>query len=286
MQKSYPTRISDFPSYACHIKGVPEKIYIKGKLPKEIAEKSLGIVGSRRISPYGVRVLKELFYYVKDTGAVIISGFMAGTDTYAHEFALNSGCTTVAVLPCGCDILHPVSNRALYSRILDEGGAVVSEFEDGFGPKKWTYPKRNRIIAALSKVLLVVEASMKSGSMITACFARRYGRKIFSVPGDIYSERSAGTNRLIFEGAEIYLSAERLIDEAGLYAGERNYSKTRTVLTNNKEAEIIGLLKKGAAKYDKLASELAWVSCDLNAVLSQMLIKGMIFEKGGEYHIL
>ena len=286
MNSAYPTKKVDFPAYAAHIKGLPKELHIRGQLPRNIAEKSLGIVGSRRISPYGVRVLREFFYYIKDTESVIISGFTAGTDTYAHEFAMDSGCSTVAVMPCGCDIAHPSSNKDLYAQILNAGGAVVSEFEDGFYPQKWTYPKRNRIIAALSRTLLVVEASLKSGSMITACFARSYGRKIFSVPGDIYTERSMGTNRLILEGAEIYLSACRLSDAAGLGMGEKSYHGGSTVPTNNKEERILEILKEKAQNYDNLSAKIGEDVRGLSVILSHMVMKNLIYEKGGTYYVL
>ncbi|HBL00485.1 MAG: protecting protein DprA protein [candidate division WWE3 bacterium GW2011_GWE2_43_18] len=285
MINAAPSDIVVFPSCGGPVKGLPENLYVRGTLPTGFSEKGLGIVGSRRISPYGIRVLRELFYFLKDTELIVVSGFTAGTDSYAHEFALGAGCITVAVMPCGCDIVHPSTNKELYKRIVRGGGAVVSEFEDGFKPRKWTYPKRNRIIAALSKVLLVVEASLNSGSMITAYFASKYGRKIFSVPGDIYTERSAGTNKLAAEGAEIYLSPGQLMNEMGINKEETRRNGT-TAADDDRESRILSVLKEKSPDFDDLSSETGIPGPVLNKIIVEMMLKNLIFEKGGVYYVL
>jgi len=283
-----PTEVVDFPPWTGSIKGLPENLYVRGTLPPDLCKKGLGIVGSRRISPYGIRVLRELLYFLKGTDLIIISGFTVGTDSHAHELALGAGCSTVAVMPCGCDIVHPSTNKELYKRIVGGGGAVVSEFEDGFKPQKWTYPKRNRIIAALSKVLLVVEASLNSGSMITSSFASKYRRKIFSVPGDIYTERSAGTNKLIAEGAEIYLSPGQIIREMGVVTSETPGSDT--VVPANRipinESDVLSKLKEKSLNFDDLSTGTGIPAPVLNRVLVGMMLKNLISEKEGVYHVL
>ncbi|HAI63043.1 MAG: hypothetical protein UU64_C0007G0024 [candidate division WWE3 bacterium GW2011_GWF2_41_45] len=282
------TAIVDFPKCSGSIKGLPEHLYIRGDLPADINARGLGIVGSRRISPYGIRVLRELFYYLKGSGTIIISGFTSGADSYAHEYALSAGCSTVAVMPCGCDIIHPSSNTELYKKISGGGGAVVSEFADGFRPQKWTYPKRNRLIAALSKILLVVEASLNSGSMITAHFAMKYGRKLFSVPGDIYMERSAGANKLVAGGAEIYLSPERIIAEMGLDRGEKPGIKNKVAIEGglSEETNVLSVLKEKSSNFDKLFSETGIEPSALNAILIEMTLKNLISERNGVYYVL
>ncbi len=278
----------DFPKWAAPVKGLPKKLYIRGILPEGLDRSGIGIVGSRRISPYGIRVLKELFYFLKDTGLTVISGFTAGTDSYAHELALGAGCTTVAVMPCGCDIVHPPANKELYQRIVSGGGAVASEFEDGFMPQKWTYPKRNRIIAALSKVILVVEASLKSGSMITAAFAKKYNRKIFSVPGDIYTERSSGTNKLISVGAEIYLSPVQILNEMAVITTQtaRSLVEERCAGGTIRESDVLNILKEKNLSFDGLGNKTGIPAGRLNEILMKMLLKNIIFEKNGVYYVL
>ena len=278
----------DFPKWPAPVKGLPKKLYTRGILPEGLDRSGIGIVGSRRISPYGIRVLKELFYFLKDTGLTVISGFTAGTDSYAHELSLGAGCTTVAVMPCGCNIVHPPANKELYQRIVSGGGAVVSEFEDGFMPQKWTYPKRNRIIAALSKVILVVEASLKSGSMITAAFAKKYNRKIFSVPGDIYTERSAGTNKLLSEGAEIYLSPVQILDEMAVTTTRMARSSLEEMGDGGtiKESDVLNILKGKSLSFDGLGNKTGISADRLNEILMKMLLKNIIFEKNGAYYVL
>ncbi|KKS31022.1 DNA protecting protein DprA [candidate division WWE3 bacterium RIFOXYB1_FULL_43_24] len=275
-----------FPKCAGSVKGLPKELHIRGILPENLDKLGIGIVGSRRISPYGIRVLRELFYFLKDTGLAVISGFTVGTDSYAHEFALSAGCTTVAVMPCGCDIIHPSSNKELYKRILGGGGAVVSEFEDGFMPQKWTYPKRNRIIAALSKVVLVVEASSKSGSMITADFAKKYGRKLFSVPGDIYTERSSGTNKLLSGGAEVYLSPTRILDEMGVTSTQKASGSVRDSGSTAGETDLLYILKEKGMNFNELGIKTGISTGRLNEILMKMLLKNLIFEKNGVYYVL
>jgi len=276
----------DFPEWAVSIKGLPKKLYVRGILPGGLDSSGIGIVGSRRISPYGIRVLRELFYFLKDAGITVISGFTAGTDSYAHELALGAGCTTVAVMPCGCDIVHPSTNKELYKRIVGGGGAVVSEFEDGFMPQKWTYPKRNRIIAALSKVVLVVEASSKSGSMITADFAKKYGRKLFSVPGDIYTERSSGTNKLLSGGAEVYLSPTRILDEMGVTSTQKASGSVRDSGSTAGETDLLYILKEKGMNFNELGIKTGISTGRLNEILMKMLLKNLIFEKNGVYYVL
>jgi len=280
---------SEFPEYIKECKGFPHKLYLMGELPRNLERCGLGVVGSRRVSSYGIRVLRELFYFLKETDVVVISGFTAGVDSLAHRMALDSGCKTIAVMPCGCDVVHPSENRNLYKRIIDGGGAVISEFENGFQPRRWTYPKRNRIIAALSKFLLVVEASLKSGSMITAGYGFKYGRKVFCVPGDIYMERSKGTNVLIARGARIYVSPEYFLKEIGLESAGKvlnNGSSGGEVNFKSTERAILSILAQGEKNYDNLLAILGVQSFDINLVLSNMLIRGEIGEKEGIYYVL
>jgi DNA processing protein len=277
---------SDSPLYPAALKtlkGMPRKLFFEGEWPKNLGSRSLGIVGSRRVSPHGIRVLRELFYHLRGSDAVIISGFTVGVDSYAHNFALDAGCKTVAVMPCGADIVHPLENKILYQRIIGEGSLILSEYENGFLPKRWTYPKRNRIIAALSQTLLVVEASMHSGSMITAHFSFKYGKKVCAVPGEIFNERSAGTNKLISEGALIYRSPLDIVNNSdcttspGLFHNEPSNMKENLVLT---------AIREGNADFDKLSLYTGFSFVELNSLLLRMIVKNLIEEKGGIYYVL
>lgn len=289
MSKILDLKSAEFPLFIKNYGGMPDKLFLMGEFPAGLEKRGLGIVGSRRVSSYGIRVLRELFYFLRGTDAVIVSGFTVGVDSLAHRLALESGCKTVAVMPCGCDVAHPSGNGELYERIVNGGGAVISEFEDGFQPKKWTYPKRNRIIAALSRFLLVVEASLKSGSMITAGYGSKYGKRVFCVPGDIYMERSRGTNALIERGAEPYISSESFLKQMSpeyikeIWSGDGFTGGGKCAST---EDSIIKVLRQGEKNYDSLAEALGVQTPELNLTLSNMLLKGEIGEKGGVYHVL
>ena len=126
---------------------------------------------------------------------------MYGGDEAAHKAAVEAGGRTIAVMPCGIDMIHPEYQEELYNKILENKGLIISEYEGKFPPAIWTYPKRNRIVAGLSKAVLIVEAGLNSGTLITAECAKKFGRKIFAVPGPITSEVSKGTIQLIKEGA-------------------------------------------------------------------------------------
>ena len=149
------------------------------------------------------------------SGITIVSGFMYGIDAAAHKAALLAGGRTIAVMPCGIDLIHPEYQQDLYMEILNNKGLVISEYEGSRAPALWTYPQRNRIVAGLSKAVLIIEAGEKSGSLITANFAKKFGRKVFAVPGPITSENSKGIMQLIKEGAEAVSSAQDILREYG-----------------------------------------------------------------------
>jgi DNA processing protein len=149
---------------------------------------------------------------VAGAGVAIVSGFMYGIDALAHKAALRVGGRTIAVMPCGIDLVHPAYQQGLYNEILENNGLVVSEYEGAFLPTLWSYPKRNRIVAGLCQATMVVEAGEKSGSLITANFAKKFGRKVFAVPGPLTSSVSVGIMQLIKEGASVVTSAKDILD--------------------------------------------------------------------------
>ena len=190
----------------------PKQLYYKGVWSDEIFENCLAVVGSRRLTSYGQRVTEQLVTEVAAAGITIVSGFMYGGDEAAHRAAVKAGGRTIAVMPCGIELIHPEYQQDLYVEILDNKGLVLSEYEGQFLPTNWTYPRRNRIVAGLSKAVLVVEAGLKSGTLITTDFAKKFGRKVFAVPGPITSEVSRGTSKLLREGASLVTSAKDILN--------------------------------------------------------------------------
>jgi DNA processing protein len=177
------------------------------------ARHAIAIVGSRRASPYGVNASKHLAAALAgEAKLVVVSGLARGVDTAAHEAALDAGGTTIAVLGTGIDVVYPKSNRALFRRIEKEG-LIVSELPPGSPPLAAHFPVRNRIISGLTLGTVIVEATGRSGSLITARMAAEQGREVFAVPGSIFSKGTEGTHRLIQYGAKLVHDANDVIDE-------------------------------------------------------------------------
>ncbi len=201
----------DYPYNLKNIYDPPVVLYVKGSLlPAD--NNSISIVGSRRASSYGRRVAKRLSFDIAKYGITVVSGLARGIDTEAHRGALESGGRTIAVVGSGLDVIYPPENHGLFEKI-SRSGAVISEFALGTPPEARNFPARNRIVSGFSKGTVVVEASEKSGSLITANFALEQGREVFAVPGDIYRWGSKGSNRLIKEGAKLVESVHDILEE-------------------------------------------------------------------------
>src|SRR3989344_2475337 len=194
-------------------KTAPKQLYYKGAWNDDIFKNCLAVVGSRHMTNYGRQVTEKIVGEAASAGITIVSGFMYGIDAAAHKAALRVGGRTIAVMPCGIDLIHPEYQQDLYAEILKNKGLIISEYEGNFAPTLWTYPQRNRIAAGLSKAALIIEAGEKSGSLITANLAKKYKRKVFVIPGPITSENSKGIMQLIKEGAEAVSSAEDILRE-------------------------------------------------------------------------
>ena len=199
-----------FPRRLLHMADPPKGLYVLGTLPSDELP-SVGIVGSRMCSPYGKKVAYQFGMELAAHGVQVISGMALGIDGHAHEGALAAGGKTFAVLGCGADICYPVKNRRLYEALPKTGG-ILSEELPGTPPLPYNFPKRNRIISALSDVVIVVEARKKSGSLITADSALEQGRTVMAVPGRVGDALAEGTNHLIAQGAEIAWSVQAVLD--------------------------------------------------------------------------
>lgn len=192
----------------------PLLLYVWGKL-EERDRHAIGVVGSRRSTNYGNHTTKKLSYQLAQSGFTIISGLARGIDTAAHEAAVAAGGRTIAVIGSGLGKLYPPENLSLAEKIASGFGAVVSEFPLHTAPDKQTFPMRNRIVAAWSRALLVVECPAWSGSLITANLASEYGKPVFAVPGPIDRPSSAGCNQLIRDGATLVADASHILDDLG-----------------------------------------------------------------------
>ena len=207
---AYPARLKN-------ISDPPIVLYYKGRLPEFDALPVIGVVGTRKASLYGLQTAKRMGYQIGKCGGIVVSGLAYGIDGMAMAGALTAGQPTVGILGCGADLVYPASNRALF-RDVEQHGCIMSEFPPGTPPAKWTFPKRNRIISGLSCGVLVVEAPVKSGALITARQAMDQGRDVFAVPGNIDIPTFEGSNRLIRDGAIMVASGWDVVSEyQGLY---------------------------------------------------------------------
>ncbi len=202
----------DYPALLFAINDPPPVLYYHGNLRlNDLSRLSVGIVGTRSLSPYGKRWTQSLSRRLVQAGAVIVSGLAQGIDTCAHESCLQAGGLTVAVVGTGVDRVYPAQNVKLHRRIV-ETGLVLSEYPDGTGPDRKHFPQRNRIIAGLSRAILVTEAPEKSGALITARLANEYCREVYALPCSLDNEQGLGCLRVIEQGAQMILSEQALID--------------------------------------------------------------------------
>ena len=200
--KEYPERLKN-------IYDSPKKLYVLGN-KSLLQRKCVAIVGARESTLYGKNVAYELAIQLSQRGIVIISGLALGIDTYAHIGALQGG--TIAVLGSGIDNIYPKGNIELARKIIKNNGCIISEYPLSSKPERLHFPQRNRIISGLSEGVIVVEASKKSGALITAEFALEQGKEVFAVPGDIKRKQSEGTNKLIKDGAMIVTEYKDILE--------------------------------------------------------------------------
>lgn len=201
----------EYPEYLKEIAQPPWVLYIKGD-PSLLSEVCFAVVGTRKPTHYGKRVARRMGAEIASHGWAVVSGMAAGIDAEAHRGALEAKGKTVAVLGSGVDVIYPKHLRSLYAELVTKG-AVCSEMPPGTTPHPGLFPQRNRIISGLSVGTLVVEAAERSGALITADFSMEQGREVFAVPGPITSEKSAGTNRLIQQGAKCVTGVEDILEE-------------------------------------------------------------------------
>lgn len=204
----------EYPEQLREIYDPPLKLYTLGN-KQLLKEKGIAIVGARKATEYGKNVALQISKELSQSGINIISGLALGIDSYAHLGTLHEECIgkTIAILGSGLDKIYPRENIELARRIIKSGGCIVSEYPVGTSANKLNFPQRNRIISGLSKGVIVVEASEKSGSLITADFALEQGRDVFAVPGDVNKETSRGTNNLIKQGAKIVTNYKEILEE-------------------------------------------------------------------------
>lgn len=224
-----------FPRLLREIYHPPMGIYVRGELPDDDID-TVAIIGARKCSRYGATVAYDIAKDLGKTNVIVVSGMARGIDSEGHRGILDGGGKTIAVLGCGVDICYPQENRDLMERII-ENGCVLSEFPPGMPPVASNFPSRNRIIAGLSKMVVVVEAGKKSGTIITADMALESGRDVFVVPGNVTSALSYGTNALIKQGCPIITEGNDILIALGIAYKEEEKVKFKIKTAENISAE-------------------------------------------------
>ncbi|GBD03319.1 DNA processing protein DprA [bacterium HR19] len=282
-----------YPELLRKIPDPPLCIFYKGELSKSML--CVGVVGTRKPSSYGVEVTKIFSSTLSMIGVCIVSGLAVGIDTFAHKSAIESGGKTWAVLGSSIENIYPASNISLAKEILDRGGAIISEFPPGVASAPENFPRRNRIIAGISKAVLVTEAPEKSGALITAYLAVDYGRDVFAVPGNITSKKSQGTNKLIKDGAFLAESPDDIISRIIPDLSRKDVRETFGLITpfveikrpdiSEEEEKILSVLDSETSLHiDEIIKK---TSLDPSVVLSALIsleIKSLVVEEGMGYY--
>jgi len=273
-----------YPERLRQISGAPKQLYYKGVWNEGLFENCLAVVGSRRMTSYGKRATEQIVGEVAAAGVTIVSGFMYGVDAAAHKAALRAGGRTIAVMPCGIERIHPEYQEDLYKEILENGGLVLSEWEGDMMPANWSYPMRNKIVAGLCRGTLIVEAGENSGSLITANLAKKFGRKLFAVPGPVTSSVSSGTNQLIQQGAQLVTSGKEILEYYGIQKGGLPLKKSTGEKARGVEKKVIEQLRSEPLAIDELARTLGLSVSQLGTTLSIMEIQGFVTQENGRYY--
>lgn len=279
----------DYPEGLKRINDAPLVLYIKGNL-KDTDKYAVGMVGSRSSTDYGMQTAERMSYSLAASGLTVVSGMARGIDTASHRGALKAGGRTIAVLGSGVNVPYPSSNRGLMKQI-ENSGAVISEFPFGTPPHKENFPRRNRIISALSFGIIVVEATLDSGSLITVGYALEQGKEVFAVPGSITSRTSRGTNDLIKKGAKLIENAGDVVEELrpqlrGVLREDRMKSENTPGEMNEDEKTLYKLLTSGPRHIDSIIREMNITSGRALSMLLNLELKGVIRQSEGKHFSL
>lgn len=273
-----------YPPLLKDITNPPFVLYIKGTLPSQ-SFRSIGIVGTRKVTQYGAQVTQLFTTDLVAAGFVVVSGLALGVDAIAHKTSVENGGVTIAVLGCGVDRCYPSSNQVLYNAIVQNNGAIVSELPLGAVPSIGSFPSRNRIIAGLSEAVLVTEGAEDSGALITAEVAMQHKRPVFAVPGPITSSLSQGPYKLIGKGAKLVTSSEDILRELGITNQEIRLQKEIKGDTEE-EQEIIDLLQNESLQFDDIVRKTKMDSSKIGILLSFMEMKGLVKSLDGGFYSL
>ncbi len=274
-----------WPKHLDEIPQTPKNLRIAGEMPA-VGARLLAVVGARKETSYGRDVVKHIIEGLAGYPISIVSGLALGIDSTAHHAAMTSGLHTIAIPGSGLSpkCIYPRAHLGLAKKIIESGGALLSEYPDDTPAAPWTFPQRNRIMAGISHATLIVEASMKSGTLITARLALDYGREVFAVPGSIFSPNSEGPFYLMREGATPVKSADDILAALKIEARQSDVEVKTQNLTPDEE-RIVDLLKEKPMDKDSIIRALEADTAKTNAILTSLSIRGVVREEMGEFRV-
>ena len=274
----------EYPKILREIVNAPKQLYVRGELPKN-HEMNFAIVGTRAASEYGKTLAFKIAKELSELGFNIVSGLALGIDTQAHLGALAGGGKTIAVLGSGTldASIFPKENLALVKKIVDSGGAVISEYEPQAKSEIWYFPERNRIVSGLSRGALVVEAPEKSGALITARLALEQNREVFAIPGSVFSKNSIGANNLIKSGAKMVTSVDDILEEFNLIGLKSKKGENKRENMNPEEKLIFSIIEKEPVHIDKICEIAKMPAGRVMSIVSILEIQGIIKNIGGKF---
>jgi len=280
---------SDYPTNLINIHNPPPYYHLSGNIIPD-DRMSIAVVGSRSPDQYGSAVTQKLVKGLVDTGFTIISGLAKGIDSIAHKAALKNNGRTIAVLGSGLDYIYPYENRNLYNQIV-KNGAVISEFELGTKPEAVNFPRRNRLISGLSLGVVVIQATEKSGSLITADFALEQNREVFAVPGNIANNLSKGTHNLIKKGAKLVNDLEDILEEihnvVALDLNKKNLNvNDKQKPIDGDEQKVLDYIGNDPVHVDNIIN---YTNLDTSTVLTVLLtleLNDLVVQLPGKYYQL
>lgn len=273
----------EFPSQLLEIPQPPKTLYIRGSMPDPDLT-YLAIVGSRNYTSYGKDICEKLIRGLQGYPIVIVSGLALGIDSIAHRTALNVGLKTIAFPGSGLDdkVIYPKTNIFLAKEIIENRGCLISEFEPNFISTLYSFPQRNRLMAGMSKAVLIIEAEEKSGTLITARLALDYNKDVLAVPGSAFSSNSNGTNWLIKQGATPITKSEDILEALGFKIEKPELSDEEKYADCSKEEIMVINLLREPRERDDLIREMKMDVAQANALLSIMELKELIKEELSE----
>jgi DNA processing protein len=282
---------AESPSYPRQLREIhspPIVLYVWGELT-ERDQHAIGVIGSRRTTHYGAECAKKLSYQLAYAGLTVISGLARGIDTAAHQGALAAKGRTIAVIGSGLAKLYPPENAALAEKIRSGNGAIISEFSMEIEPDRQTFPMRNRIISGWSHGILVVEAGVNSGALITASQAIEQGRSVYAVPGHINTPTAIGSNRLIQQGAKLVMDASDILDDLEILLPEREKLPETAVRPlpemASDERRVYDAIRETETAIDQISAASELPAATVSSILLRLELKRLVKQLPGKYFV-